>query len=140
MEAQIWRLWWTARASRRTFVLIYIFFLLFATFFLDCPDFFSFKQVLSMAKQISRVLLRNISKYSTLNHRTPTHNIYFFICTPYCFPKNRCSPWKPKYGVFDEQHEQIAQIDGPCCICSGPCCGDVEFPVRYVILTSNSFF
>ena len=45
------------------------------------------------------------------------------------FVRQECSPWAPKFGVYDAEHNQLAEIGGPCCICNGPCCGDVEFPV-----------
>lgn len=39
------------------------------------------------------------------------------------------SGWKPHYSIRDANHEKVASITGPCCVCNAPCCGDVEFPV-----------
>ncbi|KAL4228869.1 Plscr4p [Mactra antiquata] len=37
------------------------------------------------------------------------------------------TPWSPKYGVFDQQGNQVFTINGECCYCA--CCTDIMFPV-----------
>ena len=45
------------------------------------------------------------------------------------YVRTECSAWKPKYALFDADHEQLAVIEGPCCACNCICCGDVQFPM-----------
>ncbi|XP_039272022.2 phospholipid scramblase 1-like [Styela clava] len=40
------------------------------------------------------------------------------------------SSWKPRFAIQNERNETVLVIQGPCCICSGPCCPqDVPFEV-----------
>lgn len=45
------------------------------------------------------------------------------------YVKQECSSWKPKLGIYDADDQLIGMVNGPCCVCNAPCCGDVEFPV-----------
>lgn len=40
------------------------------------------------------------------------------------------SSWKPRYAIQNTNNETVLVIQGPCCICAGPCCpDDVPFDV-----------
>jgi len=40
------------------------------------------------------------------------------------------SKWKPHYTIRTPMdHQVVGRIRGPCCICSGPCCDDVDFKI-----------
>lgn len=44
--------------------------------------------------------------------------------------KQRASCLAPKYSILDAQQQEVLQVEGPVCICQGPCCtNDQEFKV-----------
>jgi hypothetical protein len=45
------------------------------------------------------------------------------------FVRQEQSSWKPSYSIRDANHDKMASVEGPVCVCNAPCCGDVEFPV-----------
>lgn len=38
------------------------------------------------------------------------------------YVKQRGSFWKPNYEIYDENHNAVLKLEGPCCILDGPCC------------------
>jgi len=46
------------------------------------------------------------------------------------YVSQECSGWKPNYSVKNADLQTIGEIKGPCCMCSGPCCSDVEFAIH----------
>ncbi|CAH1776140.1 unnamed protein product [Owenia fusiformis] len=49
--------------------------------------------------------------------------------------RQTCSKWSPRYQILDAQDQTIFDIQGPCCVCDGPCCPmDQEF----MLLSSNT--
>jgi hypothetical protein len=32
---------------------------------------------------------------------------------------NRGSCWKADYEIYDENHQPVLKLEGPCCICDG---------------------
>ena len=52
----------------------------------------------------------------------------------------RCSCLAPKYVVMDASKDVVLNIEGPMCICQGPCCtGDVDFEVTEVCILTVLF-
>lgn len=41
------------------------------------------------------------------------------------------SCWKDNYVMLDEDYKEMYRVEGPCCVCQGPCCkADVDWDVR----------
>jgi len=57
-----------------------------------------------------------------LSVEAPVGNVIGYV-------RQECSSWKPKFKLMDTDKQDLAIIEGPCCVCNSPCCGDVEFPV-----------
>ncbi|ELT89117.1 hypothetical protein CAPTEDRAFT_223171 [Capitella teleta] len=45
------------------------------------------------------------------------------------YATHRKSGWHPYITLYNADHEQVAHVDGPCCVCNCPCCGDIDFKV-----------
>ena len=42
---------------------------------------------------------------------------------------SRCSFWKPRYEIMDENQQTILHLQGPCCLCECPCL-EIDFRVN----------
>ncbi|ELT93599.1 hypothetical protein CAPTEDRAFT_180693 [Capitella teleta] len=45
------------------------------------------------------------------------------------YVRHSASAWRPKFTLYTGDEQEIGHIKGPLCICKGPCCGDIDFPV-----------
>ena len=94
---------------------------------------FHLNMILCLGDYSSRMVLLYVSlcridDYPILECHTFWVNFLFNFL--YLFNAYRQSCIAPQYAVLDAHRDKVMIIQGPTCMCQGPCCaGDVEFKV-----------